>query len=161
MPARRHAHPSQGLLDLYTILESTGQLPSFGANGKVEKRLTESTLAGKKVAIVGDIIHSRVARSNLWLLKKLGAEVHLAGPPALLPETFADEEFGAVVHHRLEPAIKNAEFIICLRLQLERQAQGLIASIDEYRKQFRLDHDRIRLAKGNVRVLHPGRLTGA
>lgn len=151
-----HAHPSQGLLDLYTILESIGHLPTFGANGKVEKRLSETTLAGKKVAIVGDIIHSRVARSNLWLLKKLGAEVHLAGPPALLPTAFADEEFGAVVHHRLEPAIKDADFIICLRLQLERQAQGLIASIDEYRKQYRIDHDRIRLAKANVRVLHPG-----
>ncbi|CAN5486611.1 aspartate carbamoyltransferase catalytic subunit [soil metagenome] len=151
-----HAHPSQGLLDLYTMLESLGQLPSFGPSGKIEQRLNESTLAGKKVAIVGDIIHSRVARSNLWLLKKLGAEVHLAGPPALLPQTFADDEFGAVVHHRLEPAIKNADFIICLRLQLERQAQGLIASIDEYRKQYRLDHDRIRLAQSHVRVLHPG-----
>ncbi len=154
-----HAHPSQGLLDLYTILESLGELPSFaasGSSGKIEKRLCENTLKGKKIAIVGDITHSRVARSNLWLLKKLGAEVHMAGPPALVPETFADPEMGAVVHHRLEAAIKNANFIICLRLQLERQAQGLIAGLDEYRKQYRLDHDRIRLAASSVRILHPG-----
>ncbi len=153
-----HAHPSQGILDLYTILESLGELPAFtsSAPGKIENRLSETTLKGKKIAIVGDITHSRVARSNLWLLKKLGAEVHMAGPPALLPDTFADEEMGAIVHHRLEAAIKNADFIICLRLQLERQAQGLIASIDEYRKQYRLDHDRIRLAASGVRILHPG-----
>jgi aspartate carbamoyltransferase catalytic subunit len=133
-----HAHPSQGLLDLYTqSSKALGQLPIFWRQRQSRKAPElRATLAGKKVAIVGDIIHSRVARSNLWLLKKLGAEVHLAGPPALLPTTFADEEFGAVVHHRLEPAIKDADFIICLRLQLERQAQGLIASIDEYRKQY-------------------------
>jgi len=151
-----HAHPSQGLLDLYTILECLGALPEISASGKLENRLNENTLKDKKVAIIGDITHSRVARSNLWLLKKLGAEVHMAGPPALLPETFADEEMGAIVHHRLEAAIKNADFIISLRLQLERQAQGLIASIDDYRKQFRLDHDRIRLAASGIRVLHPG-----
>jgi aspartate carbamoyltransferase catalytic subunit len=151
-----HAHPSQGLLDLYTILESLGALPSLSNAGKLEKRLSENSLKGKKVAIVGDITHSRVARSNLWLLKKLGAEVHMAGPPALLPQSFADAPMEAVIHHRLESAIKNADFIICLRLQLERQAQGLIASIDEYKHMFRLDHDKAKLAASNVRVLHPG-----
>lgn len=148
------AHPSQGLLDLYTILESLQALPKLG-NG-LENKVSENTLKGKKIAIVGDVTHSRVARSNLWLLKKLGAEVHLAGPPALLPASFGAPELGAHVHYKLEPAIKEADFVICLRLQLERQEQGLIASIDEYRKLYRVDHSRLRLAAKGVQVLHPG-----
>ena len=150
-----HAHPSQGLLDLFTILESLGRLPDLTAP-KSEAGLDENTLAGKKIAIIGDIAHSRVARSNLFLLKKLGAEVHFAGPPSLVPANFSHPDLGAIVHNRLEPAIKDADFIISLRLQLERQAQGLIASIDEYKHFYRLDHNRIRLAESDVKVLHPG-----
>ncbi len=149
-----HAHPSQGLLDLFTMLESLRLLPELDMQGKLQGRLKQDTLKGKKIAIVGDITHSRVARSNLSLLKKLSADVHLAGPPSLLPASFA--ELGAVVHHRIEPAIKDADFIISLRLQLERQEQGLIASLDEYKHFYRLDHNRLRLASNEVRVLHPG-----
>jgi len=151
-----HAHPSQGLLDLYTMLESLDVLPHLTAAGKLTKKVTAETLQGKKIAIIGDVAHSRVARSNLALLKKLGAEVHMAGPPSLVPANFSHNDLGAVVHHRLEPAIKDADFVISLRLQLERQEQGLIASMDEYKHFFRLDHNRMRLAATAVKVLHPG-----
>ena len=151
-----HAHPSQGLLDLYTMLESLEVLPHLTSGGKLSKKVTAETLQGKKIAIIGDVAHSRVARSNLALLKKLGAEVHMAGPPSLVPPNFSHNDLGAVVHHRLEPAIKDADFVISLRLQLERQEQGLIASMDEYKHFFRLDHNRMRLAAPSVRVLHPG-----
>jgi aspartate carbamoyltransferase catalytic subunit len=151
-----HAHPSQGLLDLFTMLESLHLLPTLEQGGKLTNKLSEESLKGKKIAIVGDIAHSRVARSNLSLLKKLSAEVHFAGPPALVPRSFGCSDLGASVHHRLEPAIKDADFIISLRLQLERQEQGLIASMDEYKQFFRIDHNRIRLASAKVKVLHPG-----
>jgi aspartate carbamoyltransferase catalytic subunit len=151
-----HAHPSQGLLDLFTMLESLNMLPTLEQGGKLTNKLSDQSLTGKKIAIVGDIAHSRVARSNLSLLKKLGAEVHFAGPPSLLPTSFSHADLGAVVHHRLEPAIKDADFIISLRLQLERQEQGLIASLEEYTQFFRIDHNRIRLASAKVQVLHPG-----
>lgn len=151
-----HAHPSQGLLDLYTMLEVLDLLPELDSGTKLSKKVSAETLKGKKIAIVGDVAHSRVARSNLALLKKLGAEVHMAGPPSLVPAGFSHSDLGAVVHHRLESAIKDADFIISLRLQLERQEQGLIASMEEYKQFFRLDHNRIRLAAGGVKVLHPG-----
>lgn len=131
-----NAHPTQGLLDLLTMTE------------------VRPDLTGAKVAIVGDITHSRVARSNIWLLKTMGAQIHLAGPPTLVPPGVS--ELGVVVHNQLEPAIENADFVIMLRLQLERQQQGLVPSIGEYRKLFRLDHARLKLAKPEVRVLHPG-----
>ncbi len=151
-----HAHPSQGLLDLFTILETLELLPTFEPGGKLTYKLSDDSLKGKKIAIVGDIAHSRVARSNLSLLKKLGAAVHFAGPPALVPAAFSHPDLGAVVHNRLEPALKDADFVISLRLQLERQEQGLIASLEEYRQFFRLDHNRLRLAASKVKVLHPG-----
>ncbi len=151
-----HCHPSQGLLDLFTVLESLHMLPRLDADGRLTDSLSADALKGKKIAVVGDIAHSRVARSNLSLLKKLSADVHFAGPPSLLPDTFSDPALGAVVHHRIEPAIKDADFIISLRLQLERQEQGLIASLEEYKQFFRLDHNRIRLASPNVKVMHPG-----
>ncbi len=131
-----HAHPTQGLLDLFTMTE------------------VRPNLEGAKVAIVGDITHSRVARSNIWLLKKRGAHVHIAGPPTLIPPAL--EQMGVTVHQKLEPAIENADFIIMLRLQLERQAQGLVPSIGEYRRLYRLDHSRLKLAQPGVKVLHPG-----
>lgn len=131
-----HAHPSQALLDLFTISE------------------TKANLRGCKIAIVGDIAHSRVARSNIVLLKKLGADLHVAGPPTLLPANLS--EMGVTVHSAIEPAIEASRFVIALRLQLERQQQGLIPSIGEYVKLFRIDRQRLQLASPDVRLLHPG-----
>jgi aspartate carbamoyltransferase catalytic subunit len=131
-----NAHPTQALLDLFSMRE------------------VKPSVLGTKVAIIGDIMHSRVARSNIFLLQKLGVDIHVAGPPALVPKHLS--ELGITVHKRIEPAIKDADFIIALRLQLERQQQGLIPSISEYKSVFRLDHDRIRAAKPDVRILHPG-----
>jgi len=149
------AHPSQGLLDLYTMLETLDCLPQLQSDGTVAQRLTTATLKGKKVAIIGDILHSRVARSNLWLLKKLGAEVHFAGPATLVPADFATPDYGATVHHELASAVKDADFIISLRIQMERQEQGLI-SIDEYCAKYQLNHETIKGAHPQVRILHPG-----
>ena len=129
-------HPTQALLDLYTMKEAL------------------SNLENKKIAIVGDILHSRVARSNIWLLQKLGMDIHLCGPPTLLPETFS--EYGVKVHWDLKNAISNADVIMVLRLQTERQSIGLIPSLDEYHRLFVLDHEKIKLAKKNVKLLHPG-----
>jgi aspartate carbamoyltransferase catalytic subunit len=131
-----NAHPTQGLLDLFTMLEV---MPD---------------LCGAKVAIVGDISHSRVARSNIWLLKLFGAHIHLAGPPTLMPPEIS--KLGVTVHNQLEPAIEDADFVIALRIQLERQKKGEIPSLSEYKKLYRLDHHRLKLAKPTARVLHPG-----
>lgn len=131
-----NAHPTQGLLDLFTMREARG------------------ALAGKKVTIVGDIVHSRVARSDMWVLQKQGMAVHVAGPPTLVPRDIAN--FNVTVHDKLEPATQDADFIIVLRMQLERQKQGLLPSIGEYKKLFRLDHARIKNAKANVVIMHPG-----
>jgi aspartate carbamoyltransferase catalytic subunit len=131
-----NAHPTQALLDALTMTEIKGNLK------------------GCKVAIIGDVNHSRVARSNLWLLKKLGAEVHFAGPPTLMPKQIAS--FGCAVHVRVEDALKDADFVMALRLQLERQQSGLIPSIDEYARLYRVDHARLSYAKPGVKVMHPG-----
>jgi aspartate carbamoyltransferase catalytic subunit len=131
-----NAHPTQALLDLFTMREARGGL------------------SGKKVAIVGDIVHSRVARSDIWLLQKEGMDVHVAGPPTLVPRDIAN--FNVSVHDQIQPAIKDCDFIIVLRMQLERQKQGLIPSLGEYKKLFRLDHNRIKNAKQNVVIMHPG-----
>ncbi len=131
-----NAHPTQGLLDLFTMLEV---LPD---------------LNGAKVAIIGDISHSRVARSNIWLLKLFGAQVHLSGPPTLMPPDIS--KLGVTVHNQLEPAIEDADFIITLRIQMERQKKGEIPSLSEYKKLYRLDHHRMKLAKPTAKVMHPG-----
>lgn len=131
-----NAHPTQALLDLFTMREIA------------------TDMAGKKVAIIGDIMHSRVARSNIWLLNKVGAQVHVAGPPTLVPPEL--HRMGAKVHTSLTAAIEGADFVMMLRLQLERQKQGLIPSLGEYKKLFRLDHQRLKLCKPTVRVMHPG-----
>lgn len=129
-------HPTQALLDLYTIKEVL------------------DTVSGRKIAIVGDILHSRVARSNIWLLQKLGMDIHVCGPPTLLPKSFSD--YGVKVHWNLNDAIKDADIVMALRLQMERQSKGLIPSLDEYHRLFGLDHEKIKLAKKNVKLLHPG-----
>jgi aspartate carbamoyltransferase catalytic subunit len=147
------AHPTQGLLDLFTMLEAKGKLPG-AKDGMTGTPGGKGVLEGCKIAIVGDILHSRVARSNIYLLKLTGAQVHLAGPPTLMPQ--AIDMLGVTVHNRLEPAIEHCDFVIMLRLQMERMKQGLIPTIGEYKKLFRLDRSKLRLAKPDARVLHPG-----
>ena len=131
-----HAHPSQGLLDLFTIEEHKGRL------------------AGLKVAIVGDILHSRVARSDIFGLTKMGAEVHLAGPKTLLPRFLNFD--GVTVHENFNDAIKNADVVNVLRIQLERQQAGLFPSPREYARVFGINDERLKLAKDDVLILHPG-----
>ena len=131
-----HAHPSQALLDLFTIEQHKGRL------------------AGLKVAIIGDILHSRVARSDIYAMTKMGMEVHLAGPKTLLPRFF--EFDGVTVHEEIDTAIKNADVINVLRIQLERQQAGLFPSTREYSRVFGINKDKLRLAKEDVLILHPG-----
>jgi len=145
----QHEHPSQALLDLFTI---TSLLESDYPRLKL--------LKDKKIAIVGDILHSRVARSNIWSLTASGAEVHLAAPPTLLPKLFAD--FGKdrpgklFIHWTLEPALQDADFVMTLRLQKERMTAHLLPSLREYHQQFGLTRERIKVCKPDVKVLHPG-----
>ena len=131
-----HAHPSQALLDLFTIEQAKGRL------------------AGLKVVIVGDILHSRVARSDIFAMSKMGMKVRLVGPKTLLPRFFEFE--GVKIYDNIEDAIQNADVINILRIQLERQAAGLFPSAREYARFFGMNDDRLRLAKEDVLVLHPG-----
>ena len=152
-----HEHPSQALLDLFTLctlLDPT--LPRL------------ELLKEKKIAIVGDILHSRVARSNIWSLTASGAEVHLAGPPTLLPKLFAEfvnegAGLGAgamprrlFLHWNLEPALQDADFVMTLRLQKERMTSHLLPSLREYHQRFGITGDRLQLCRPDVKVLHPG-----
>ena len=132
-----HAHPSQGLLNLFTLLEHKGHLE------------------GLKVAVLGDILHSRVARSDIWGMRKMGIELHFAGPKTLLP-LFLSEEPGIVIHDRIEDAIKDADAIEVLRIQLERQKAGLFPSNREYARIFGINNERLALTKDDVLILHPG-----
>ncbi|OGX38979.1 MAG: aspartate carbamoyltransferase [Omnitrophica WOR_2 bacterium RIFCSPHIGHO2_02_FULL_68_15] len=131
-----HEHPTQGLVDLYTMLEKKG------------------TIAGLNVSIVGDIAHSRVARSNLWGLTKLGARVTLCGPPTLVPAGI--EQLGVKVTYSLKEAIRDADVLMLLRLQLERQTQNLLPSIREYAKLFGVDREKLAWGKPDLIVMHPG-----
>ncbi len=142
-----HEHPTQGLLDLFTLCSHLDP-----------QRPRPELLQGVKVAIVGDILHSRVARSNLYALVAAGADVHLAGPPTLLPKDFAQFVPGHTlpVHWQLEPALEGARFVIALRLQQERMGEFLIPSLQEYHHLFGLTRQRLRLCHPEVRVLHPG-----
>ncbi len=132
-----HAHPSQGLLDLFTIQQ---------AKGKLE---------GLKVVILGDILHSRVARTNIHGFRKMGMEVHIAGPSTLIPRYLKDEP-GIFVHDRIEDAIDQADVIDVLRIQLERMKGGMFPSTREYARIYGLNKDRLALAKPDALVLHPG-----
>lgn len=132
-----HAHPSQGLLDLFTIQQAKGRLD------------------GLKVAILGDILHSRVARTNIQGFRKMGMEVHVAGPSTLIPRYLKDEP-GIVVHDRIEDAIDQADVIDVLRIQLERMKGGMFPSTREYARIYGLNKDRLALAKPDALVLHPG-----
>jgi aspartate carbamoyltransferase catalytic subunit len=146
----QHEHPSQGLLDLFTICQVLNpNAPS------------SSLLAGQKIAIVGDILHSRVARSNIWSLTACGADVHLAAPPTLLPREFADfceqdPQRKLSIHWQIEPALKNADFVMTLRLQKERMSQHLLPSLREYHQAFGITRERLQLCQPNVKVMHPG-----
>ena len=131
-----HAHPSQALLDMFTIEQF------------------KKKLDGLKVAIVGDILHSRVARSDIFGMTKMGVEIHLAGPKTLLPRFF--EFDGVTVHDNVEDAIKGADVINVLRIQLERQQAGLFPSPREYARIFGINDERLKLAKDDVLILHPG-----
>jgi aspartate carbamoyltransferase catalytic subunit len=133
-----HEHPTQGLLDIFTIKEK---------KGKIE---------GLKVVIVGDILHSRVARSNLWGLTKLGAKVVLCGPPTLIPQDI-DKIFPQIdIEYNLDKAIKNADVINILRVQFERQLEHLFPSVREYSLLYGMNRERLKNAKRDVLILHPG-----
>jgi len=131
-----HEHPTQALLDMMTIKEKKG------------------TIAGLKVAIVGDIMHSRVARSNIYGLSKMGAKLVLAGPATMLPRNI--EQMGVAVYTKLEDAIVDADVIMMLRIQLERQNQSIFPSLREYAQHYCLNRTNIQLAKKDVIVMHPG-----
>lgn len=131
-----HEHPTQGLLDIFTIREKKGELK------------------GLKVAIIGDILHSRVARSNIWGLLRLGAEVRVAGPRTLLPRDM--EKMGVQVYDRVEPALAGADVVNILRLQRERQQKGLFPTAREYARIFGINPARLALAAPDALVIHPG-----
>ncbi len=129
-------HPTQALLDMLTIKEHKGHIE------------------GLKVAIVGDVYHSRVVRSNIYGLTKLGAEVSVGGPSTLMP--MGIEEMGVKVFDNVQEAIVDADVVMGLRIQLERQKKGLFPSIREYFRFFGIDEQRLRLAKPDAIVMHPG-----
>jgi len=131
-----HEHPTQGLLDLYSIKEKKGKIK------------------GLNVAIIGDIAHSRVARSDIWGLTKLGAKVKVCGPPTFIPVDI--EKTGIQVTYSIEKAISDSDVIIMLRIQEERQKESLIPTIQEYREFFSLNEERLKLASAGVVIMHPG-----
>ncbi len=131
-----HEHPTQGLLDIFTIREQRG------------------SLAGLTVALVGDILHSRVARSNIWGLKKLGARVIVCGPATLIPPKIA--ELGVEVSHNLDDVLAETDCVNLLRVQFERQRGAFFPSIAEYAQLFGMTGERVRRAKKDVLILAPG-----
>jgi aspartate carbamoyltransferase catalytic subunit len=136
-----HAHPTQALLDIYTISEH------------------KSTLKGLKAVIIGDILHSRVARSNIWAMTTMGLDVTLCGPPTLLPNDMARQNHQLPptnIEHNIERALQGANVVMTLRLQLERQKSGLLPSIREYVQLYQLTEARLKLAKPDALVMHPG-----
>jgi aspartate carbamoyltransferase catalytic subunit len=133
-----HEHPTQALLDAFTIRQHKGK-----------------SLEGLKIAICGDIAHSRVARSNAILLRLLGAKVSMAGPRTMLP---VGEDFGCALHDRVEPAIEGADVVMMLRIQRERFGTALFPSLREYSREFGLNQTRLAQAKPDAIVMHPGPL---
>ncbi len=131
-----HEHPTQGLLDIFTI------------------RQVKRRIEGLTVGLVGDIAHSRVARSNIHGLLKLGAKVIVCGPPTLVPETIG--RLGVEVAHRLDEILPRCDVVNVLRIQFERQRSGLFPSIQEYFRLFGMTSDRVRLAKPDLLLLAPG-----
>jgi aspartate carbamoyltransferase catalytic subunit len=138
-----HAHPSQALLDLYTMQKHMGDMKN------------------KKVVIIGDILHSRVARSNIWALSTIGARITLCGPPTLMPVGIADfisfnNLTNVNVELNIDKAVRDADVLMPLRLQKERQQSGLLPTIREYVKLYQLNSSRVSMARENVMVMHPG-----
>jgi len=134
-----HEHPTQALLDALTIKQH------------------KSVIAGLEVAIIGDVLHSRVARSNIHLLTKLGARVRLAGPGTLVPPDFAQiAERNVSVEHQVETALNGADVVMVLRIQRERQETAFLPSMREYAVHFGLNRQRLERAKPNAIVMHPG-----
>ncbi|MCA1958047.1 MAG: aspartate carbamoyltransferase catalytic subunit [Nitrospira sp.] len=131
-----HEHPTQALLDLYTI------------------RQRGLEFKGLRVAVVGDVAHSRVARSNLYALTKLGAEVRLVGPATMMPSGV--ERLGATVYHDMDEGLRGVHVIMMLRLQLERQGRALFPTIREYARLYGLTAERVELADPGAIVMHPG-----
>ena len=131
-----HSHPTQALLDIFTIREKKGRIE------------------GMNVVIVGDILHSRVARSNVWGLIKLGANVTFAGPATLVPREF--EKIGVRVCHNLKDALADADVINLLRIQLERQQRGYFPSLGEYSRFFGIHPETLRYIKRDALIMHPG-----
>ncbi len=131
-----HEHPTQALLDAYTI------------------RQRKKRIEGLKVVIVGDILHSRVVRSNVFLLRKLGAHVTLVGPATLMP--LGVEELGVSVSHRMDEAVEGADVIMMLRIQMERQGKGYFPTVREYFSLFGLTGERVKRAAPDVIIMHPG-----
>ena len=132
----QNEHPTQALLDMMTIREKLGRIK------------------GLRVAIIGDILHSRVARSNIWGLKTMGASVILCGPTTLLPHDLS--EFGVESTTNLKEALEGADVAMVLRLQLERQSSGLLPSLTEYREYWELNRESLKACKKDVTVMHPG-----
>jgi len=133
----RHAHPTQALLDIFSIWERIG------------------SIKGLKITIVGDILNSRVVRSNLIGMKKLGASVTVCGPRTLMPGQM-EEVYGCKVEYDLKTALKDADCVMGLRMQLERQTEGLFPSLEEYTKHYVLSKDTIKWAKKDALIMHPG-----
>ncbi len=131
-----HEHPTQGLLDLYTMYDK-------------KKRIE-----GLKVLLVGDILHSRVARSNIWALTKFGAKVRVVGPPTLIPRSISN--LGVEIFYDLDKAIKDVDVINILRIQTERQQGGFFPSIHEYNELYQITKKRLTNAKPDVLIMHPG-----
>ncbi len=131
-----HEHPTQALLDMMTIRQKLGKLRGF------------------KVAIIGDIFHSRVARSNAWGMKTMGMDVVLCGPPTLLPQH--THSLGVPVTDNIDEALEGADVVMMLRMQLERQSSGVFPSIKEYRERYSLDLERVAKLKKDILVMHPG-----
>ena len=131
-----HEHPTQALLDCYTLRENLGDIE------------------GRKVTILGDILFSRVARSNIWALKKLGAKVTVAGPATLVPKEFT--QFGIEVCHDLRKALEDADAVMLLRIQHERQNATHFPSIGEYTRMFGLNKERASWLKPDAIIMHPG-----
>jgi aspartate carbamoyltransferase catalytic subunit len=155
-----HSHPSQGLLDLFTL-----------ARHFAPEAPTPEALRGRRIVIVGDILHSRVARSNLWALTACGAEVVLCGPPTLLPEAFSAfvaapppgqsidpvPQRGSIqVLRDLDQALSGADAVMTLRLQKERMNQHMLTSLESYHRAYGLTHQRLDARAPGIPVLHPG-----
>ena len=131
-----HAHPTQALLDIFTMREKKSKIKNL------------------HVAIVGDILHSRVARSNLWGLLKLGAKVTLVGPPTLVPRHFS--KLGVEISYNMDKTIQEVDVVNMLRIQKERQDKNYFPSIMEYARSFGMNEKRMKIAKKDLLIMHPG-----